>query len=443
MLSAARHSTRPFALLAWLLCLPALGGVVAAQEVSRTPAPAESDEVVRVTTELVQTDVMVFDKQGKFVDGLTADQFDLRVDGKPQSITFFERVKAGAVDEDAQLAAARGGATRREGDKRGAVLPLDRGRTVFFFIDDIHLSPGSLVRVQKTLLKFIEDELGQNDEAAIISATGQPGFLQQLTGEKAVLRAAVERLKPRSFAVRDMERPPMSEAQALAIDRNDSSVLDYFVDALQREMPQMSRATLEQMVMQRARGILAQTNHFAVNTLASLEGVVRGSRAAARSQARLLHLGRLPARHARRGQGSPPARDGRGGALRRRHLLGRRAGADERDARRRVRPRLRPLGATRGDGILRTAQLAGAALHARRGHGRARARQHQRARRGGREGARRDLRLLPPRVEARRRRRERAQVPPHRGERQRQARPARRRAQRFLRLAAAPSRPRS
>ncbi|HEX6622967.1 MAG TPA: VWA domain-containing protein, partial [Pyrinomonadaceae bacterium] len=277
MLSAARHSTRPFALLAWLLCLPALGAAAAAQEVSQTPAPAESDEVVRVTTELVQTDVMVFDKQGKFVDGLTADQFDLRVDGKPQAITFFERVKAGAVDEDAQLAAARGGATRREGDKSGAVLPLDRGRTVFFFIDDIHLSHGSLVRVQKTLLKFIEDELGQNDEAAIISATGQPGFLQQLTGEKAVLRAAVERLKPRSFAMRDMQQPPMSESQALAIDRNDSSVTDYFVDALQRETPQMSRATLEQMVMMRARGILAQTNHYAVNTLASLEGVVRGS----------------------------------------------------------------------------------------------------------------------------------------------------------------------
>src|SRR5205823_1043348 len=66
------------------------------------------DDVVRVTTELVQTDVMVFDKQGRFIDGLVQKDFELRLDGKPQPIKFFDRVKAGAVNEDAQLAAARG-----------------------------------------------------------------------------------------------------------------------------------------------------------------------------------------------------------------------------------------------------------------------------------------------------------------------------------------------
>src|SRR3954466_3133052 len=56
----------------------------------------EQDDVIRVNTELVQTDVMVFDKKGHFVDGLKGDQFELKIDDRPQTISFFERVTSGA-----------------------------------------------------------------------------------------------------------------------------------------------------------------------------------------------------------------------------------------------------------------------------------------------------------------------------------------------------------
>ena len=36
--------------------------------------PQQSEDVVKVNSELVQTDFMVFDKQGSFVDGLKRDQ---------------------------------------------------------------------------------------------------------------------------------------------------------------------------------------------------------------------------------------------------------------------------------------------------------------------------------------------------------------------------------
>ncbi len=52
----------------------------------RPPPAKPQDDVVRVYTELVQTDVMVFDKQGRFVNGLTKDNFELRIDGKPRAI---------------------------------------------------------------------------------------------------------------------------------------------------------------------------------------------------------------------------------------------------------------------------------------------------------------------------------------------------------------------
>ena len=65
------------------------------------------------------------------------EQFELRVDGKPMPISFFERVTAGSVNEEAQLAAARGGASL-SAIKAAGVKPLDRGRTFFFFVDDLH-----------------------------------------------------------------------------------------------------------------------------------------------------------------------------------------------------------------------------------------------------------------------------------------------------------------
>ncbi|HYH85641.1 MAG TPA: VWA domain-containing protein, partial [Pyrinomonadaceae bacterium] len=240
-----------------------------------TSAPAQDEEeIVRISSELVQTDVMVFDKSGKFVDGLKQDEFELKVDGKPQSIGFFDRIESGTVNEDAQLAAARG---TKSGTDRGASLPLDRGRTVVFFVDDLHLSPSSYSRIHKTLLRFIDDEIGQNDEAAVISASGQIGFLQQFTENKAVLRAAASRLGVRPYSTRDTQNPPMTEAHAFAIQNGDTGVLDYFIDALLRETPNLSRQMAASMVESRANSIAEQSRSIARNTLASLHSMVRNS----------------------------------------------------------------------------------------------------------------------------------------------------------------------
>src|ERR687896_1399340 len=98
---------RTFAGLMIALCLV---GATATAQTTQTPPPKSPDEVVRVYTELVQTDVMVFDKQGRFVKDLTRDNFELRIDGKPRLIEAFELITAGS-DEESQLAAARGAPT--------------------------------------------------------------------------------------------------------------------------------------------------------------------------------------------------------------------------------------------------------------------------------------------------------------------------------------------
>src|ERR1700737_2740475 len=94
-----------FVLLVCLVILPQGLG----QQQSPKPPREAADDVVRVKTELVQTDVTVLDKRGHFVDGLKSDQFELRLDAKPQPLAFFERVATGSAEEEKQLRAARDG----------------------------------------------------------------------------------------------------------------------------------------------------------------------------------------------------------------------------------------------------------------------------------------------------------------------------------------------
>ncbi len=85
-----RRSTDWLLILAWLILSAAS---IPAQSQPEQPKQNQ-DDVIRVNTELVQTDVMVFDKKGHFVGGLKPEQFALRVDNKPQTVSFLEHVKS-------------------------------------------------------------------------------------------------------------------------------------------------------------------------------------------------------------------------------------------------------------------------------------------------------------------------------------------------------------
>ena len=246
--------------------------VTVAQTPTASPAKSQ-DEVVRVYTELVQTDVMVFDKQGRFVEGLTKDDFELRIDGKARPIEAFEKIMAGS-DEESQLAAARGATTINL--KRP--VPLDRGRIVFFYIDDFHMDPHGLASAKKVITAFIDKEMGQNDQAAITSATGQIGFLQQLTSDRTILRKALDRVVSRPYSVRDSDRPPMTEYEALLIDRLDRDVFEFFVSETLRQNPGISRDTAGAIVRGRAQATQSQAARLTQNTLVGLERLVKSAK---------------------------------------------------------------------------------------------------------------------------------------------------------------------
>jgi VWFA-related protein len=243
-----------------------------------TPKPEEPEDVVRISTELVQTDVMVFDKDGKFVSGLKPEQFELLVDKKPQQISFFESVVTGGRAEEAVLRAAGG----KKASQPVVADPGEStaGRTVLFFINDLYLEPGSLARTHKTITNFINNMLGPNDQVAITSASGQIGFLQQLTNNPTVLRAALDRLKMVPGATPDMQRPHISPYAAYVIEeRHDRQLFDYFVEQTLKAngMQERDRPIAASMVEQRTRTILRQSDAIVKNALSTLVNLMRAT----------------------------------------------------------------------------------------------------------------------------------------------------------------------
>jgi VWFA-related protein len=285
-----------------LLCLLALGPVTFGQG---TPSPQtsqeEKDDIVRISTELVQTDVRVFDKSGRFVDGLGREQFEVKVDGKPVPVSFFERVTVGSTREAMLEAAARGGNIAPP--KSAAPAVPDRGRTVLFFLDDLHMSAPSIEQTRKSILRFVENEMALSDQVAIGSPSGKIGFLQQFTDNKAVLRAAVSRITHIPYTVRDSENVTMTEYTAIKIDQGDRDALNYFAEELLKattfsspagglgpppsspfggktdrgRTQGLTREGAEKQVKERAQLLLKQSAAVTIGTLTSLESLMRRS----------------------------------------------------------------------------------------------------------------------------------------------------------------------
>ncbi|HWT03540.1 MAG TPA: VWA domain-containing protein [Pyrinomonadaceae bacterium] len=248
----------------------------------------QDDEVLRIKTELVQTDLMVFDKQGRFVEGLGPEQFELTLDGKPRPVSFFERIVAGSNTEAAQLAAMPGGAAAKSaGQSKAPPSSPGAGRVIFFFLDDLHLNESSLARARQALAEFVETEMGQDDRVAIVSASGQVGFLQQLTDYKPMLREAISRLKNKRVSEAYSGRTQITEYQANQVtEHNNRALMNYLIVSVMNEFQLVapkggdSRGLgmiAANVVRNRTRQIDAESKMTTANLLEVLESLMLSS----------------------------------------------------------------------------------------------------------------------------------------------------------------------
>ncbi|HEX8773235.1 MAG TPA: VWA domain-containing protein [Pyrinomonadaceae bacterium] len=240
------------------------GTPVSSQANSQQPTQGttrEEDEVVRITSNLVQVDAVVTDQKGMQVTDLGPEDFEIFEDKRPQKITNFSYVS----NVTATTTTANPSATAR--DKTGPPVPPVRlrpeqvRRTIALVVDDLGLSFESIYYVRRALKRFVDEQMQPTDLVAIIRTGSGMGALQQFTSDKRQLNAAIERMRwnPMGRAGVGSFAPIGSEPS-----RNDSAT----TDAQKQSNPGGMNPNRE--------GDQFREEIFTVGTLGALNYIIRG-----------------------------------------------------------------------------------------------------------------------------------------------------------------------
>src|SRR2546423_6448734 len=245
---------RTFLIIGLILQLT-VSGIAQQRDQQKQAAPQSDQDVVRISTNLVQVDPVVTDSKGKQVTDLRAEEVQILEDGKPQKITNFSYI---ALESTVM---SRPAASAKPADKNAPPVPPVRlrpeqvRRTMALVVDDLGLSFESAYYVRKALKKFLDQQMQPDDLVAIIRTGGGIGALQQFTSDKRQLYAAVEKVKWNPSgrggvsAFAPIENNPLAEASG----EGDSTTAGEDLDQFREDV-------------------------FAVGTLGALSYIVRGLR---------------------------------------------------------------------------------------------------------------------------------------------------------------------
>ena len=163
-----------------------------AQTPTPTPKTVENDDVVKISTNLIQIDVTVTDKNGKIVTDLKPEDFEVYENDQKQNITNFS-----FVNSQTQTI------TTPKINKNEVAAPLPPvplraeqvRRTIALVVDDLGLSAESINTVKRSLKKFVDEQMQPNDLVAIILTGKGIGALSQFTTDKNLLYSAIEKIR--------------------------------------------------------------------------------------------------------------------------------------------------------------------------------------------------------------------------------------------------------
>src|SRR6185436_9601403 len=179
----ARLKPRPTKYIAGLLLAAGTTMVAAAAQQPQRPP------VFRTNTELVEIDVVVIDKDGKRVHGLTKDDFILKDRKKPQTIETFTELQR-EIEREQELpplpAETRVDVATNTSAKAG--------RLVVMVLDDLHTWRGRADTV-KDIAREVVGKLGPESSMALIQTGGEHGV--EVTDDRSRLLSSIEKFKGR------------------------------------------------------------------------------------------------------------------------------------------------------------------------------------------------------------------------------------------------------
>ncbi len=249
------------------------------------PQPAEQEEPPATTffetvdVEVATVEVFVSDRQGTPVTGLTRDDFELRVDGRPAPITNFyaEILGRPATGEwRTEIAEAEAVTETDSGPGPGLRPPPQRLRIVVF-IDHTNIRAVNRKRALERLREFLERSTGPDDAVAVVSLTDRlwihsdflndPRTIARIFGD--VEKVSYQDLSgetERRRIFNELSRGHTGGGQSIALQNPDTGLsnADFFGPAIEASIRAYAAAEY-----QRTRGSLEALKRF----LGSLGGV--------------------------------------------------------------------------------------------------------------------------------------------------------------------------
>lgn len=199
-----------------------------------TPPRLDAQVRFRGSVDVVRVDVIVRDSRGNIVRGLTAADFQITEDGKPQAITTFDFEEILAAQAPAPAAAAPAVLSRPAAPAVAAspavreVVDLPGRRLIVLFFDLSSMQPEDLDRAADAARRYIDGEMSPADLLAIASLNQTLDVDQDFTADKAALHQVLDRFTGVEGATETPadETDPVEDPADLPLDESELNLFN-------------------------------------------------------------------------------------------------------------------------------------------------------------------------------------------------------------------------
>jgi VWFA-related protein len=227
--------------------------------------------------QMIEVDVRVFARDGRFVSDLALADFEVLENGVVQNLkTLF--LVGNPVGPNFSSASGEAGLKSRPTD----VTPESARQTWIFFFDLNHLTPGGgFDRARKAVGDFVQNRFREGDMAGVIA--GDKMVNNRLTSVREELATAVKQVKPsnesRSLFIQLRREWPrfQDEDEAIRASRNERDVIARVVGRACAQEPDSCRGVdVESIVRSKAIMLQQQIHKSSNQTMATLYGLASG-----------------------------------------------------------------------------------------------------------------------------------------------------------------------